>query len=141
MAACIPRLPVIRITCEYAFFPQFIRVVAALLRISCFWSCLGPYVARRNQKTMGNVRRAKQEVETVRWGALRGILNATGGSAKVRELYQLLTAAQAAEFLGVSLSYIQHGTGRGELPCVRIGKGDPRYRVIDLISWQERRLD
>jgi hypothetical protein len=90
---------------------------------------------------MGDSRRAKREGETTQLGALRGILNATGGSAKVRELYQLLTAAQAADFLGVSLSYIQHATGRGEVPCVRIGKGDPRYRVIDLISWQELRLD
>lgn len=90
---------------------------------------------------MGDPRRARREGATTQLGALRGILNATGGSAKVRELYQLLTAAQAADFLGVSLSYIQHATGRGELPCVRIGKGDPRYRVIDLISWQELRLD
>jgi excisionase family DNA binding protein len=90
---------------------------------------------------MGDSRRAKREVEAAQLGALRGILNATGGGAKVRELYQLLTAAQAAEFLGVSLSYVQHATGRGEVPCVRIGKGDPRYRVIDLISWQEERRD
>ena len=90
---------------------------------------------------MGDSRRAKREVEAAQLGALRGILNATGGGAKVRELYQLLTAAQAAEFLGVSLSYVQHATGRGEVPCVRIGKGDPRYRVIDLISWQEDRRD
>ncbi len=90
---------------------------------------------------MGDPRRAKREVEAAQLGALRGILNATGGGAKVRELYQLLTAAQAAEFLGVSLSYVQHATGRGEVPCVRIGKGDPRYRVIDLISWQEDRRD
>ncbi len=90
---------------------------------------------------MGDSRRAKREVEAAQLGALRGILAATGGGAKVRELYQLLTASQAAEFLGVSLSYVQHATGRGEVPCVRIGKGDPRYRVIDLISWQEERLD
>ncbi len=90
---------------------------------------------------MGDSRRAKREVEAAQLGALRGILTASGGGAKVRELYQLLTASQAAEFLGVSLSYVQHATGRGEVPCVRIGKGDPRYRVIDLISWQEERLD
>ena len=71
--------------------------------------------------------------------ALRRVLIATGGLAKVRELYQHLTPAEAAEFLGVSLSYVQHATGRGELPCVRIGKGDPRYRVIDLILWSDAR--
>jgi excisionase family DNA binding protein len=90
--------------------------------------------------SMNESRRAKREDEAAQSGALRSVLNATGGSAKVRELYQLLTAAQAAEFLGVSLSYVQHATGRREIPCVRIGKGDPRYRVIDLISWQEQRL-
>lgn len=90
---------------------------------------------------MSDWRRVRREGEAAQLGALRGVLSATGGGAKVRELYQLLTAAEAAEFLGVSLSYIQHSTGRGELPCVRIGKGDPRYRVIDLISWQEQRLD
>lgn len=73
--------------------------------------------------------------------ALHSVLRVTGGNAKVRELYQPLTAAQAAEFLGVSLSYVQHATGRGELPRVRIGKGDPRYQLIDLIAWQEARRE
>jgi hypothetical protein len=72
---------------------------------------------------MADSRRARRDGESAQLGALRGILNATGGSAKVREFYQLLAAAQAAEFLGVSSSYIQHATGRGEVPCVRIGKG------------------
>lgn len=89
---------------------------------------------------MGDSRRAR-EIGVSRLGSLRGVLNATGGGAKVRELYQLLTAIEAAEFLGVSLSYIQHATGRGDVPCIRIGKADPRYRVIDLISWQEQRFD
>ena len=90
---------------------------------------------------MADLRRVRRNSEPAQLGALRGILTATGGNAKVRELYQLLTASEAAEFLGVSLSYVQHATGRGEVPCVRIGKGDPRYRIIDLISWQEQRFD
>ncbi|MFZ0889608.1 MAG: helix-turn-helix domain-containing protein [Candidatus Binataceae bacterium] len=69
------------------------------------------------------------------------MLNATGGAAKVRELYELLTAAEAAEFLHVSLSYAQHATKRHELPCIKIGERDRRYRVIDLIAWQERRRE
>ena len=85
----------------------------------------------------GGNRRTGANTETIR--VLRSVLIATGGQAKVAELYRLLTAAEAAAFLGVSLSYIQHATGRGELPCVRIGKGDPRYRTIDLIEWQEAR--
>ena len=84
----------------------------------------------------GNNRRAGAGA-TIR--ALRSVMLATGGNAKVRELIQLLTAAEVAAVLGVSLSYVQHATGRGELPCVRIGKGDPRYRVIDLILWSDAR--
>jgi excisionase family DNA binding protein len=86
----------------------------------------------------GNNRRAGAGA-TIR--ALRSVMLATGGNAKVRELIQLLTAAEVAEVLGVSLSYVQHATGRGEIPCVRIGKGDPRYRVMDLIEWQNARRE
>ncbi len=88
---------------------------------------------------MAERRQARRESAAAPAAMLRSVLRATGGNAKVRELYALLTTAEAAEFLGVSLSYVQHATGRGELPCVRIGKGDPRYRVIDIIGWQERR--
>jgi excisionase family DNA binding protein len=87
-------------------------------------------------KSNGN-RRTGAGAETIR--ALRSVMLATGGNAKVRELIQLLTAVEVAETLGVSLSYVQHATARGEIPCVRIGKGDPRYRVMDLIAWQEAR--
>jgi excisionase family DNA binding protein len=62
-------------------------------------------------------------------------------NAKVREPYQLLTASEAAEFLSVSLSYVQHAAGRGEIPCIKIGKRDPRYRTIDLIFLEEQRFD
>ena len=86
---------------------------------------------------MNRRQQAKRDGRASELAALRSVLIATGGQAKVAELYRLLTAAEAAEFLGVSLSYVQHATGRGELPCKRIGKGDPRYRLIDLIAWQE----
>lgn len=88
---------------------------------------------------MNRRQQARRDGRAGELGALRSVLVATGGNAKVRELYALLTAAQAAEFLGVSLSYVQHATGRGELPCIRIGKGDPRYRMLDLIAWQNAR--
>lgn len=84
-------------------------------------------------------KRAGAGAETIR--ALRSVMLATGGNAKVRELIQLLTPAEVAAVLGVSLSYVQHATGRGEIPCVRIGKGDPRYRVMDLIEWQNARRE
>ncbi len=88
---------------------------------------------------MAERRQARSEGAAAPAAMLRSVLRATGGNAKVGELYQLLTAADAAKFLAVSLSYVQHATGRGGLPCVRIGKSDPRYRVIDLIAWQEHR--
>lgn len=87
-------------------------------------------------KERGKSRRNRHGSEMA---ALRSVLIATGGQAKVRELFQCLTPAEAADFLGVSLSYVQHATGRGELPCVRIGKGDPRYQLIDLIDWLNSR--
>lgn len=71
--------------------------------------------------------------------ACRSALLATGGQARVRDLIQLLTAAEAADLLGMSLSYAQHAARRGEIPVVLIGKRDPRYRVIDLIGSQEER--
>lgn len=88
---------------------------------------------------MGTGGKGRGEAHAATTRALRSVLIATGGQAKVAELYRLLTAAAAAEFLGVSLSYVQHATGRDELPCIRIGKGDPRYRMIDLIAWQDAR--
>jgi excisionase family DNA binding protein len=72
--------------------------------------------------------------------ALRAVLIATGGHAKVRELYQLLSAEETAAFLGLSLDTVRHLTARRELPCIKTGKRGVGYRVIDLIAWQEARL-
>ncbi len=84
-------------------------------------------------------RSAKGDGRIGELAALRSVLIASGGQAKVAELYRLYTAAEAADFLGASLSYVQHATGRRELPCIRIGKRDPRYRLIDLIAWGDNR--
>jgi excisionase family DNA binding protein len=65
------------------------------------------------------------------------VLRATGGEAKVRELFQLLTAGQAAEFLGMAEPNVRDMTYRHELPHVKIGKRGVRYRVIDLIGWSD----
>jgi hypothetical protein len=48
----------------------------------------------------GGNRRAGAGAETIR--ALRSVMLATGGNAKVRELIQLLTPAEATAVLGVS---------------------------------------
>jgi hypothetical protein len=45
-----------------------------------------------------------------------------GGDAKVRELYQLLAAAEAAAFLALDLGMVRNLTYRRELPCVKVGR-------------------
>jgi excisionase family DNA binding protein len=84
------------------------------------------------------IERERQSVAS-RENALAIVLRATAGEAKVRELFQLLTAEQAAQFLGVAEPTIRDMTYRHELPHVKIGKRGVRYRVIDLIGWSDRR--
>lgn len=71
---------------------------------------------------------------------LRSVLIETGGQAKVLELYRILSAEEAADFLGLALQTVRNMTARHELPSIRTGKRGVGYRVIDLIGWQERRL-
>ncbi len=70
---------------------------------------------------------------------LQEALSVTGGQAKVRELYQLLTAEEAADFLALDLGTVRNLTYRRELPFVKIGPRGVRYRVLDLLAWQESR--
>jgi len=72
--------------------------------------------------------------------ALRSVMTATGGNAKLLELYRVLSAEEAAEFLGLALQTVRNMTARQELPCIKTGKRGVGYRVIDLIAWQEARL-
>jgi len=74
-----------------------------------------------------------------RLAAFKGALSATGGQAKVRELFQLLTAEEAADFLALDLGTVRNLTYRRELPFVKIGRRGVRYRVVDLLAWQESR--
>ena len=84
------------------------------------------------------IERERQSVAS-RENALAIVLRATAVEAKVRELFQLLTAEQAAQFLGMAEPTIRDLTYRHELPHVKIGKRGVRYRVIDLIGWSDRR--
>jgi excisionase family DNA binding protein len=70
---------------------------------------------------------------------LKAALQATAGQAKVRDLYQLLTAEEAAEFLALDVGTIRNLTYRRGLPCVKVGPRGVRYRLLDLIVWQEER--
>jgi excisionase family DNA binding protein len=71
---------------------------------------------------------------------LRSVVAATGGNAKLLELYRVMPAEEAAAFLGIALQTVRNMTARHELPCIKTGKRGVGYRVIDLIQWQERRL-
>jgi hypothetical protein len=70
---------------------------------------------------------------------LRSVLSATGGEAKVRELYQNLKAEEAAGFLAVSVSKLRHLTCRGEIASVKTGRSGVAYRMLDLIAWSDAR--
>jgi len=70
---------------------------------------------------------------------LKAALLATAGQANVRDLYQLLTAEEAAEFLALDVGTIRNLTYRRGLPCVKVGLRGVRYRLLDLIVWQEER--
>jgi excisionase family DNA binding protein len=82
--------------------------------------------------------RVKQNLES-RDAALTAVLRVTGGEAKVLELYKLLTADQAAQFLGLAEPTVRDMTYRHELPYVKVGRRGVRYRVIDLIGWTDQR--
>jgi excisionase family DNA binding protein len=63
--------------------------------------------------------------------------HATGGKAKLLELYRVLSAKEAAEFLGFTQQTVRNMTSRHELPCVKNRNHAIGYRVIDLIEWLE----
>jgi len=71
--------------------------------------------------------------------ALQAALSVAGSQVKVRELFQLLTAKEAAQFLALDLGTVRNLTYRRELPCVKIGPRGVRYRILDLLVWQEAR--
>ncbi|HEY9158312.1 helix-turn-helix domain-containing protein [Candidatus Binatus sp.] len=81
--------------------------------------------------------RGAANAETIR--ALRSVMAATGGNAKVRELYQVLRVEEAAEFLGIAVQTVRNMTALGRLPCTRMGPHCVGYQLIDLIAWLQKR--
>jgi len=71
--------------------------------------------------------------------ALLAVLRAPNSEGQIRELWGLLKAEQAAEFLAIDLSTLRHLTCRGELPVIRTGKRGVAYRMLDLVEWSEAR--
>ena len=87
-------------------------------------------------KARGNRR---TEASAATSAALRSVLRATGGNAKVEELYRLLTAEEAGRFLGLAESTVRDMTYRHELPRTKPTPHAVRYRLIELIAWCDRR--
>ena len=64
---------------------------------------------------------------------------AIGGS--LRELYQQLPPPEAAKFLNVTPRYLEAKRNRGGGPkFIRLAKNRVRYRLKELIEFQEERL-
>ena len=83
---------------------------------------------RSNGKSADDGRRAEP-------AALREVLIATGGEAKIEELYRPMNAKEAARFLGLSESQLRHMTYRREVPSVQLSSNRVAYLPIDLIEW------
>jgi len=85
----------------------------------------------------GSTRRTDLSAGTAR--TLRAVPRATGGNGKLLELYRVLSAEEAAQFLGLAESTVRDMTYRHQLPHVKTGKRGVGYQVLDLIEWLERR--
>ncbi len=85
----------------------------------------------------GGKSRSVANGETIR--ALRSVLHATGGGAKVEELYWVMRAEEAARFLGLAEPTVRDMTYRHELPHVKLGARAVGYQLIDLIEWLKAR--
>jgi len=88
---------------------------------------------------MSGTGRATRDARAGATATLRSVLLATGGQAKLLELYRVLSAEEAAAFLGLALQTVRNMTARHELPVIQTGKRGVGYRVIDLIEWQDAR--
>ncbi len=90
--------------------------------------------------TPSNMKTERERLSfAARQEAFKITLRATGGEVKVRELFQLMTAEEAAEFLALEVGTVRNLTYRHEIPSVKIGTRGVRYRLIDLIAWSEQR--
>jgi predicted DNA-binding transcriptional regulator AlpA len=82
-------------------------------------------------------RQEKSDGRASELASLRSVLSATGGQAKIEELYRVMRVEETARFLGLAVPTVQDMTYRHELPCVKLGARAVGYRLIDLIGWQE----
>lgn len=55
-------------------------------------------------------------------------------AVQVAEKPQLWNAARAAEYLGVSTSWVYHRSAEGSIPCVRVGHA-LRFDPVALAAW------
>jgi len=84
------------------------------------------------------LRQALREVAPqVLAGVAQGAAPSAPGVAvtgQVAEKHQLWNAARAAEYLGVSTSWVYHRSAEGSIPCVRVGHA-LRFDPAALAAW------
>jgi len=80
----------------------------------------------------------RQALRDVAPQALAGLAQgaAPGAAAGVQaaDKHQLWNAARAAEYLGVSTSWVYHRSAEGSIPCVRFGHA-LRFDPLALAAW------
>ena len=66
--------------------------------------------------------------------ALAGLAQGAATGAQATGKPQLWNAARAAEYLGVSTSWVYHRSAEGSIPCVRVGHA-LRFDPAALAAW------
>lgn len=81
------------------------------------------------------LRQALQELAPQAFaGFAQGAAPAAATAGQTAEKHQLWNAARAAEYLGVSTSWVYHRSAEGSIPCVRVGHA-LRFDPAALAAW------
>ena len=67
-------------------------------------------------------------------GLAQGAAPGAATRAQAADKHQLWNAARAAEYLGVSTSWVYHRSAEGSIPCVRVGHA-LRFDPAALAAW------
>jgi excisionase family DNA binding protein len=86
----------------------------------------------------GGKSRGERNAEAIR--ELRSKIGDAAVQAILDDPKRQMTIEEAALFLGTTKGELYNLTYRRAIPFVRLGKRGVRFRRIDLIKWQEKRL-
>ncbi len=67
-------------------------------------------------------------------GLVQGAAPDAATGVQAADKHQLWNAARAAEYLGVSTSWVYHRSAEGSIPCVRVGHA-LRFEPAALAAW------